>query len=91
MENIILCAVNNLIYRYIAYIYIYMYVCIYILYVLYVYIIYLYIHIYIYIIYLYIYIHIMKYEWLKNESNYFVTCKYFRLILQPLQTVTNVN
>ena len=19
----------------------------------------------------------MKYEWLKNESNYFVTCKYF--------------
>ena len=31
----------------------------------------------------------MKCEWLKNESNYFVTCKYFRLILQPLQTVTN--
>ena len=29
----------------------------------------------------------MKCEWLKNESNYFVTCKYFRLILQPLQTV----
>ena len=28
----------------------------------------------------------MKCEWLKNESNYFVTCKYFRLILQPLQT-----
>ena len=28
----------------------------------------------------------MKYEWLKNESNYFVTCKYFRLILQLLQT-----
>ena len=27
----------------------------------------------------------MKCEWLKNESNYFVTCKYFRLILQPLQ------
>ena len=23
-----------------------------------------------------------KCEWLKNESNYFVTCKYFRLILQ---------
>ena len=34
--------------------------------------------------------YIMKCEWLKNESNYFVTCKYFRLILQPLQTVTNV-
>ena len=34
---------------------------------------------------------LMKCEWLKNESNYFVTCKYFRLILQPLQTVTNVN
>ena len=32
--------------------------------------------------------YIMKCEWLKNESNYFVTCKYFRLILQPLQTVT---
>ena len=32
----------------------------------------------------------MKCEWLKNESNYFVTCKYFRLILQPLQTVTFV-
>ena len=31
----------------------------------------------------------MKCECLKNESNYFVTCKYFRLILQPLQTVTN--
>ena len=30
-------------------------------------------------------------EWLKNEWNYFVTCQYFRLILQPLQTVTNVN
>ena len=28
-------------------------------------------------------------EWLKNELNYFVSCKYFRLILQPLQTVTN--
>ena len=42
-------------------------------------------------IYIYIYIYIMKCEWLKNESNYFVTCKYFRLILQPLQTVTNVN
>ena len=26
----------------------------------------------------------MKCEWLKNESNYFVTCKYFWLILQPL-------
>ena len=33
----------------------------------------------------------MKCEWLKNESNYFETCKYFRLILQPLHTVTNVN
>ena len=40
---------------------------------------------------IYIYIYIMKCEWLKNESNYFVTCKYFQLILQPLQTVTNVN
>ena len=29
----------------------------------------------------------MKCEWLKNESNYFVTCKYFRLILKSLQTV----
>ena len=30
----------------------------------------------------------MKCQWLKNESNYFVTCcKYLRLILQPLQTV----
>ena len=34
--------------------------------------------------------YIMKCEWLKNESNYFVTCKYFQLILQPLQTVANV-
>ena len=33
----------------------------------------------------------MKCEWLKNESIYLVTYKYFRLILQPLQTVTNVN
>ena len=32
--------------------------------------------------------YIMKCEWLKNESNYFVT---FKLILQPLQTITNVN
>ena len=44
-----------------------------------------------YYIYIYIYIYKMKYEWLKNELNYFVTCKYFRLILQPLQTVKNVN
>ena len=29
----------------------------------------------------------MKCEWLKNESNYFVTCKYFRLILQPVTSV----
>ena len=36
---------------------------------------------YIYI-YIYIYIYVMKCEWLKNESNYFVTCNYFRLILQ---------
>ena len=28
---------------------------------------------------------IMKCECLKNESNYFVTCKNIRLILQPLQ------
>ena len=54
------------------------------IYIIYIYNIYIYIHIY-------IYIYIMKCEWLKNESNYFVTCKYFRLILQPLQTVTNVN
>ena len=33
----------------------------------------------------------MKCEWLKNELNYIVTCKYFQLILQPLQKVTNVN
>ena len=26
----------------------------------------------------------MKCEWLKNESSYFVTFKYFWLILQPL-------
>ena len=37
------------------------------------------------------YIYIMKCEWLKNESIYLVACKYFRLILQPLQAVTNVN
>ena len=30
----------------------------------------------------------MKCEWLKNESDYFVTCKDFLLILQPLQTVS---
>ena len=36
-------------------------------------------------------IYILKCEWLKNESNYFVTCKYFQLILQPLQTATNEN
>ena len=29
----------------------------------------------------------MKCGWLKNESNYFVTCKYFQLIFQSLQTV----
>ena len=34
---------------------------------------------------------VMKCEWLKNESNYFATCKYFQLILQTLHTVTNVN
>ena len=28
---------------------------------------------------------------LKNESNYFVTFKYSRLIVQHLQTVTNAN
>ena len=55
----------------------------------YVYIIYLYIYMYIYNIFIHIFIHIC--EWLKNESNYFVTWKYFRLTLQPLQTVTNVN
>ena len=33
----------------------------------------------------------MKCQRLKNEWNYFATCKYSRLILQPLQTVTNVN
>ena len=31
----------------------------------------------------------MKCKWLKNESNDFVTCKCFQLILQPLQTVNN--
>ena len=35
--------------------------------------------------------YIMKCEWLKNESNYFVTCKYFRLILQPLQTLQTIH
>ena len=39
---------------------------------------------------MYIYPYIMKREWLKNNSNYFVTCKYFRLILESLQTVKNV-
>ena len=29
--------------------------------------------------------YITKCEWLKNELNYFVACKYFWLILQPLQ------
>ena len=49
-------------------------------------------YIYVYILYIYIYTHIhekkgnstyersmfyiMKYKWLKNESNYFVTCEY---------------
>ena len=32
----------------------------------------------------------MKCELLKNEPNYFATCKYFQLMLQPLQTVTDV-
>ena len=27
----------------------------------------------------------MTCEWLKNESNYFVTCKYFRLIRYSLK------
>ena len=53
--------------------------------------IYQYIYIYIYIFIYYIYIYIMKCEWLKNESNYFETCKYYRLILQPLQSDRNVN
>ena len=35
--------------------------------------------------------YIKKCERLKNESNYFVNCKYLQLILQPLQTVANVN
>ena len=61
------------------------------LYYIYIYIINMYIYIYILYIYKYIYIYIMKCEWLKSESNYFVTCKYFQLILQSLQTVTNVN
>ena len=38
----------------------------------------------------YIMCYIMKCEWLKSESNCFVTCKYFQLILQTLQTVTNI-
>ena len=64
-----------------------------ILYILYIHIYYKYVYIYIYYIFIniYIYIYIMKCEWLKSESNYFVTCKYFQLILQSLQTVTNVN
>ena len=32
----------------------------------------------------------MKCDWLKGESNYFAHRIYFRLILQPLQTVANV-
>ena len=40
---------------------------------------------------MHIYPYIMKREWLKNESNYFVTCKYFRLILEFLQTAKNVS
>ena len=38
-----------------------------------------------------LYNEMMKCEWLKYESNYFVIYKYFRLILQPLQTITNLN
>ena len=34
--------------------------------------------------------YIMKHEWLKNESNYFVTCKNFWLNVQPVQSVRNV-
>ena len=34
--------------------------------------------------------YIMKCEWLKNEPNHFVTCKDFQLIVELLQTVTNV-
>ena len=72
------------------YVYIYMYIFIYIIYT---------IHIYTYMYKKHIHMktkmiaicYIMKCEWLKNESNYFVTCKYFRLTLQPLQSVTNVN
>ena len=30
--------------------------------------------------------YIMNCESLKSKSNYFLTCKYFQLILQPLQT-----
>ena len=57
--------------------------------------------IYIYI-YIYTYIHkmlahindvlcyVMEYKWLTNELNYFLTCKPFWLVLQPLQTVTNL-
>ena len=31
--------------------------------------------------------HLMKYEGLGNEYNYFGDCKYFGMIMQPLQTV----
>ena len=81
------------------YIHIYIYILyiinyiIHIISILYIHIYYKYVYIYIYYIFIniYIYIYIMKCEWLKSESNYFVTCKYFQLILQSLQTVTNVN
>ena len=85
------------------YIYIYMYLYIYIYIFIYIYLsIYLSISLSIYI-YIYIYIWNVKCEWLKiykyiNEMRVvkewvklFVTCKYFWLILQSLQTVTNVN
>ena len=79
------------IYIYILYIINYIIHIICILYILYIHIYYKYVYIYILYIYKYIYIYIMKCEWLKSELNYFVTCKYFQLILQSLQTVTNVN
>lgn len=32
----------------------------------------------------------MRHECSRNESKYFLTCKYFQLIQQPFQTVKNV-
>ena len=49
--------------------------------------IYIYIFIYIYVcVCVCVCVCVIKCKWLENASNYFVTCKYFRLILQLLAT-----